>query len=338
MTPGKNQKQQPDLFAPCLAGLLYQALVRGQAGYAARSGLLALPLSALALAAAMWLLGRCWRWTEGKLLRALLCALLAYSSALELLRMWRLLCGVYPGAVTLLGVCLVILGPVIYLRRPPALTQTAHVLLALLALACLLLLVCTAPRLDAANLQSNLALPQALRGQLVLAPELLLYVCCGGRKDTVRHGAGAALRLALGFTGADAALHLLLELFFGAALQRRQNPLHAVLRCGALSVFTRLEWLQLLLWCMLLSLRLALYLYAAVELAGGQSGKAADNTVGLDRYPLYFAGLFLLCFALRGVDLAAAGAVQSAAYWLFAALVAVAGGVKWCFKRPKSAC
>ena len=81
-----------------------------------------------------------------------------------------------------------------------------------------------------------------------------------------------AVTFAASALGFDAAVHLLLELFFGAAMPTRQTPVQGAAQCGALSIFNRLEWLQILLWCMVVTVRLALYLYAMVELWGGRAG------------------------------------------------------------------
>lgn len=134
----------------------------------------------------------------------------------------------------------------------------------------------------------------------------------------------------------DAAVHLLLELFFGAAMPTRQTPVQGAAQCGALSIFNRLEWLQILLWCMVVTVRLALYLYAMVELWGGCAG-AGSAAVGLDRYPMYFGGMALLCAVLRTVPLEQAFYWRSAVCWGFAAVAMVTGGCQWlvsCIKHP----
>ena len=90
----------------------------------------------------------------------------------------------------------------------------------------------------------------------------------------------------------DVGMHLILELFYGAAMPLRIDPVHAAARCGALSIFNRLEWLQFILWVMAVTVKLALYLYALVRLLGGQN-KAEDSAAGLDRFPLYPGGVWL---------------------------------------------
>ena len=125
-------------------------------------------------------------------------------------------------------------------------------------------------------------------------------------------------------------------MFFGAAMPTRQTPVQGAAQCGALSIFNRLEWLQILLWCMAVTVRLALYLYAMVELWGGRAG-AGSAAAGLDRYPLYFGGMALLCAVLRTVPLEQAFYWRSAVCWGFAAVVMVTGGCQWlvsCIKHP----
>ena len=136
--------------------------------------------------------------------------------------------------------------------------------------------------------------------------------------------------------GVRRAFYWVLELFFGAAMPTRQTPVQGTAQCGALSIFNRLEWLQILLWCMVVTVRLALYLYAMVELWGGRAG-AGSAAAGLDRYPLYFGGMALLCAVLRTVPLEQAFYWRSAVCWGFAAVVMVTGGCQWlvsCIKHP----
>ena len=85
-------------------------------------------------------------------------------------------------------------------------------------------------------------------------------------------------------------MHLILELFYGAAMPLHIDPAHAAARCGALSIFNRLEWLQFILWVMAVTVKLALYLYALVRLLGGQN-KAEDSAAGMDWIPLYPRGI-----------------------------------------------
>ena len=87
---------------------------------------------------------------------------------------------------------------------------------------------------------------------------------------------------------------------------------------------------------MAVTVRLALYLYAMVELWGGSAG-AGSAAAGLDRYPLYFGGMALLCAVLRTVPLEQAFYWRSAVCWGFAAVVMVTGGCQWlvsCIKHP----
>ena len=64
---------------------------------------------------------------------------------------------------------------------------------------------------------------------------------------------------------------------------------------------------------------------------------AGSAAAGLDRYPLYFGGMALLCTVLRTVPLEQAFYWRSAVCWGFAAVVMVTGGCQWlvsCIKYP----
>ena len=142
----------------------------------------------------------------------------------------------------------------------------------------------------------------AASDQLTLYPDYLLPALWPEQDKRGRH---TLLRLAGWALAFDVGMHLILELFYGAAMPLRIDPVHAAARCGALSIFNRLEWLQFILWVMAVTVKLALYLYALVRLLGGQS-KTEDSAAGLDRFPLYLGGIWLLCAVLRKLDLDAA--------------------------------
>lgn len=200
-----------------------------------------------------------------------------------------------------------------------------------------IMVLSVAPRLRVPNLHAAPLTGQdwqaAFVSQLALPPEYLLFALWPPQPGQRCRKAVTFAASALSF---DAAVHLLLELFFGAAMPTRQTPVQGAAQCGALSIFNRLEWLQILLWCMVVTVRLALYLYAMVELWGGRAG-AGSAAAGLDRYPLYFGGMALLCAVLRTVTLEQAFYWRSAVCWGFAAVVMVTGGCQWlvsCIKHP----
>ena len=108
--------------------------------------------------------------------------------------------------------------------------------------------------------------------------------------------------------------------------------MHAAARCGALSIFNRLEWLQFILWVMAVTVKLALYLYALVRLLGGQN-KAEDSAAGLDRFPLYPGGVWLLCAVLRKLDLDAALSLRNVLTWSFVGLTWIGGAAACLYRR-----
>lgn len=189
------------------------------------------------------------------------------------------------------------------------------------------------PRLCIVNLQTA-ALTQgdflaAVRDQLTLYPEYLLPALWPEQDKRGRH---TLLRLAAWALAFDVGMHLILELFYGAAMPLRIDPVHAAARCGALSIFNRLEWLQFILWVMAVTVKLALYLYALVRLLGGQN-KAEDSAAGLDRFPLYPGGVWLLCAVLRKLDLDAALSLRNVLTWSFVGLTWIGGAAACLYRR-----
>ena len=240
------QKSNVDFYPVLLLSILADTLLRLHTGYWARAGLLALPASAAVLAAVLLLVSTSWQ--GNALLQKALCVLLAISSALEILRLHALFGSVYPGTLGLAGTCFVVLAPVIYLRREPALRQTANALLVFGAACMAIMVFSVAPRLRVPNLHAAPLTGQdwqaAFVSQLALPPEYLLFALWPPQPGQRCRKAVTFAASALGF---DAAVHLLLELFFGAAMPTRQTPVQGAAQCGALSIFNRLEWLQILL-------------------------------------------------------------------------------------------
>lgn len=323
------KRKTPSMFAALWVGLALNVYLQAQARYWSRPGVAAACLSVPVLAVTGWLFARAWRIGADAFLRGAWFFLLAGSSVLELLRLWQLAQHLYPQTVTLLGVCVAVLLPVVYLRRASALSQTAQVI-AWVGVLTVAVMVCSlAGQLRVHHLQTVPILSengrQALAAQLWLYPEYLLPALWPERE---KRGSHTVLWLAGGAIALEVAMNLFLELYFGAALLDSTNPVHTAARAGALSVFRRLEWLQLTLWLVSLSLKLALYLYAMVRLAGAHA-PVRREAVGLRCFPLYLGGMVLLCVVGHTWDLDAAFALRNAALWVFAALVLLRGAIVW---------
>ena len=327
------KREAPNLFAALLLGVFGNVLLSSQVGYCVRPGVLLLPVSVILLTGVSVAFSRAWQVAEQKAVaRWSLLALLAMSAALEILRLWRLLASVYPDGMNMFGICLMIVVPVIYLRRVSSIAQTANVVLSVLLVSCLLLVISVAPQLHISNLQcvpvSRAQISTTLWAQIVLYPEYLLPALW---PDSARFGRHTLLRLAgwgLSFSLAD---HLLLELFFGADAPLQENPLHTAAQSGALSVFNRLEWLQLILWTMIVTIKLALYLYAGVHLMGGNACKSENNAVGLDRFPCYFGLLLFLCVLWRSSDIDNLISIRNILVLAYTILIVLGGVWHWLF-------
>ena len=327
------KRECPSLFAALLVSLLVNVLLRSETAYWPRAGLFSAVLCTPLLAAVGWLFARCWRLAADPVYTLLFAALLVYTSVLELLRLWQLAGRLYPGAVTLTSVCLLVVLPVVYLRRVSALSQTAHAVLCLLVAATIAMLASVFPRLRVTNLQvialTRSDLLAAAKDQLTLYPEYLLPALWSEHDKRGRH---TLLRLAGCALAFDVGMHLVLELFYGTAMPLRVDPVHAAARCGALSIFNRLEWMQFILWVMAVTVKLALYLYALVRLLGGQS-KAENSAAGLDRFPLYLGGIWFLCAVLRKTDLDAALPLRDLLTWGLVVLTVMGGAAACLFRK-----
>lgn len=329
------KRENPSLSTALLLGVFVNTLLCSQTAYWTRAGILLLPLSFILAAGAGAAFVLAWqRVGDNLFLRLVWVVLLAGSSALELLRMWRLLESIYPDSIRLLGVCLMLLAPVIYLRRVSSIAQTANVVLSLLAVAGIVMVLSIAADLDVANLQTvpldAKTTAQTLRGQLVLYPEFLLPALW---PDHDRHGIRTTVRLTAANLVFSAGLHLLLELFFGAGMPSHTTPVHAAAQSGTISLFTRLEWLQLVVWFMMVTIKLALYLYAGVRLLGGRTCKGENNAVGLDRFPIYFLLMVFVCALFRQANLDALWQARNLGMAGFAGCVLALGGIIWLFKN-----
>ena len=120
------KRDAPDVSAALLMGLLSNVLLRSQTAYEPRAGFFAALLCVPVLAAASGLFARGFAQPGvGQAAALPLAALLVFSCVLEILRLAALLQRLYPGSIRLSAVCLLLLLPVLYLRRGSALSQCA---------------------------------------------------------------------------------------------------------------------------------------------------------------------------------------------------------------------
>lgn len=328
------KRECPSLLAALTVGLLVNVLLRSQSAYWPRAGVATALLCVPLLASIGALFTRAWRIGESPFFRLLFAALLFYTSALEILNFRVLAQRLYPGLFSLTAVCLMTLLPVLYLRRVSAISQTAHVVLCLLLLATGFMLLTLLPRLHITNLQI-ISLQRddfiaAAKEQLTLYPEYLLPALLPPAKTKHHH---PLLRLAAAALWFDVGMHLVLELFYGAAMPLRVDPIHAAARCGALSIFNRLESLQLILWIMAITLKLSLYLYAICLLL--RRGENKGLSVSLRNFPLYLGCLWLLCVLLQKIDVSSAMQQRSILTWGLVLLVGMGGIAAWLCQKLK---
>lgn len=325
----RMKRDNPSLYGALQLGLLVNVLLRAQTLFWTREGLATLLPGILVTAAAGLVFARAWPLVQCMALRWAFIVLLLAGSVLDILSLWQLYAAVYPDVVSLFGICLTVLIPVAYLRRVSAIAQTANVVLGLLLAACVVLLFSVGERLRVVNLQTvaldAAAWQKAMGAQCTLYPEFLLPALW---PDHEKRGSHTVVRLAAFSAVFNVGVHLLLELFFGAAMPDAENPLHQAARCGALSVFDRLEWLQLIVWTMAVSVKLALHLYAVTRLTGGP--RTDENSLtAMPFFAGYLALMLFLCAVAKNWDFGVVSAVRNGAAWGFTALVAGLGGIRW---------
>ena len=312
----------PSLLAVLTVSLLVNIFLRSQSAYWPRAGAATALVCVPLLAGVGYCFSAAWRCGASSLARIGFAILLLGTSALELLQFWQMFQR---------------LLPVLYLRRVSALSQTAHVVLCLLLLGTGFLLLTVLPLLHFTNLQPVVLQEKdyaaAANAQLTLYPEYLLPALWPPRGREPRW---TRLRLSAIALWSDVGLHLVLELFYGAALPQRTDPIHAVARSGALSIFNRLESAQLILWIMALTLKLALYLYAMSLLLLNRP--QSETSVQLRHFPLYFGGLWFLCLLLRKIDITRAMQFRNTATWLFALWIGMGGAAAWLCRKIRRGC
>lgn len=334
--PATKTNSNTPFWAALAASLATDILLRGQAAYPPRLGALAALVTVPGLALLVWAFGRCWHCSHGPLVRLVFAFLLVLATLREILTVQSVLQQAYPGLFRLGVVGILLLLPVLYLRRSISLCQTGRVLLWLLVAAGVLLVVAVAPRLRVTNLQIVPLERQgwygAVRAQFVIYPEYLLPALLVTKQN--QKGRGTPL-LPLFAVGLDVALHFMLELFFGAALQNRSMPLHTAASSGALSIFNRLEWVQLVLCCAVVSLKLALYLYGITVLA--RDGTVEGESVDARHFLLYVAAVLVLCLLLQQSSDALEALYHTTA-WVLVALVWIGGATGWLCKRERRCC
>ena len=70
-----------------------------------------------------------------------------------------------------------------------------------------------------------------------------------------------------------------------------------------------------------------------VEDSTDSTYKAEDSAAGLDRFPLYPGGVWLLCAVLRKLDLDAALSLRNVLTWSFVGLTGIGGAAACLYRR-----
>lgn len=194
-------------------------------------------------------------------LRWLLAGYLLLSGSAASAEMWQFYKTVFPKQIGCWVFFALALGTAMLLAdsRQAGLDSMAKILAALSLAALLMLVISGWPvfhweglsteRLDGSRLMRARLLPEAL-------------IFCGLLRP---RSAGEVLRFPAAFWGIQAALALIVELALGSN-GGQTFPIYSAALLGKLSVFNRLEGIQVLCWLLLLCLKLALTLWAVKAL------------------------------------------------------------------------
>lgn len=199
------------------------------------------------------------------------------------------------------------------------------------------MLISVLPRLRITNLQyavlTRADFFTAAKDQLTLYPEYLLPALWPAQDKRGRH---TLLRLAGYALAFDVSIHLLLELFYGAAMPLRQTPStppRGAVRCPSSTGWNGCSsscgsWLS--------PSSLALYLYALVRLLAAEARRRTVPPGWTDFLCIWAAsGCFAPCCAR--IDLDTALPLRSALTWGFVLLTWIGGGAA-CLYRSIRRC
>lgn len=258
----------------------------------------------------LWWAGN--RWKDGLLLRLLFLAYLLYAGGCINEELWRFYQNIYPRQVSFWAFLLFIIGAALLLAKGQraSLNSLARILSAV-ALGVLVILVLSGSSIFRwENLSRETINLRSLRPVLLL-PEYLIFCWLLEPKT-----AGEVVSLPLAFWGIQALLAVIAELALGPRATM-DWPMYRVALLGKISVFNRLEWLQVLCWLLLLCIRLTLYLWAIKQMFPKGS------------LPVIALLLAVTSVGAQQLSAGTAAGILNGAGWLLAALALGKGMWHW---------
>ena len=300
----------------CLAASMGSLYFRMPQELPAQAALLVGVWQSIFISLILWLVRKAGRdWKSSGLIRYFLAVSFLFSAAVDLLDLNRFYQAAYPDQLHgwLLGILLLAVAVMAVRGNLRTLKHLTRIVFPLLAFSLVLLVLSCLGLFHPSNLSvwegrevSRAAI--SLRN-LIPWPEYLALALWGSREGTF-----PLFWVPMARTGVSAFILILAELALGD--RGAQWPAHSLSLLGQLSVFNRLEWIQITVWLLLLLTRLGFSLY----LAGQLTGKA-----GLIQGVVVWTGF--LCLSV--LDPAQVWAVQRAILWGATGIILMRGLCRW---------
>lgn len=255
-------------------------------------------------------------WKSSALVRGLLTVCFLFSAAVDLLDLNRFYQAAYPNQLHgwVLGILLLGAAGMITGGELRTLKHLTRLVFPLLGISLGLLVLSCAGLLHTANLtaweEREVARAALSLRDLVPWPEYLALALWGSRE-----GNAPLLWVPMAKTGISIFVLILAELALGD--RGAQWPSHSLSLLGQLSVFNRLEWIQITVWLLLLMTRLAFSLYLLERLTGKSP------------WWLHAAAIWAGFLCLSTLDPAKVWAIQRAILWGGTGIILARGVCRW---------
>lgn len=301
----------------CLAAGLGSLYFRMPQVLPAQAALLVGIWQAMLLWLLLWLLRKSGKnWKSSGLIRSLLGACFLFSAAVDLVDLNRFYQAAYPDQLHswVLGILMLGAAGMAVGGGLRTLKHLTRMVFPLLVFSLLLLILSCAGLLHVTNLsvweEREIARAALSFRDLVPWPEYLALALWGSREGTA-----PLFWVPISKAGISAGILILAELALGD--RGAQWPAHSLSLLGQLSVFNRLEWIQITVWLLLLMTRLAFSLYLA------------GRIMGISSWWLEGAVIWALFLFLSALDPGRAWALQRALLWGSTGIILIRGLCRW---------
>lgn len=310
-------KEKKSFSLLCLAASLGNLYFRMPQELPAQAALLVGVWQSILIFLILWLVRRAGRdWNSSVLVRYLLAGCFLFSAAVDLLDLNRFYQAAYPNQLHgwLLGILLLGVAVMAVRGELRTLKHLTRIIFPLLVASLALLVLSCAGLFHPTNLSvwegREVARAAISLRDLVPWPEYLALALWG-----VQEGTAPLLWVPAARTGVSVFILILAELALGD--RGAQWPAHSLSLLGQLSIFNRLEWLQITVWLLQILTRLGFSLYLFRQLTKSPNW--------------WLSGVLVwACFLCLSVwEPAQAWAAQRAVLWGTTGIILIRGLCRW---------